>query len=173
MSYHVYILKSKKDSKYGGDYKNYVRFVLPANATLNDIVIDDKKRETIDAITDPQLFTAKNFIAPKELELERGQVEGKDIYGLLIVVPQEKTKKISITYTAQKAFNINDSEYLYDLRVFKQPGTDEDPYSYSLTYPPIFNIISNDVRLNNVGGKLLYSGKLTSDMDFKAEFAKK
>lgn len=163
---------SKRDSPFGGDYKNYLRFILPTNAKLKQITIDDVKQPTIDAVTDPELFTAKNFVAPKELEIDSSREEEKDIIGFLLLVPRNSSKKVVLTY-AVKANDPSKNVFSYDLHVFKQPGTDNDAYSFNLIYPAIYRLVSADEKLSDVGGKLMYSGVLSEDQELRAEFSKK
>lgn len=169
----VYTNTSKKNSPFGGDYKNYVRFVLPPHVVLREVKIDDVKKETTGAITDPAIFTAENFIQPKELEIETSQEQGKDIIGLLLFVPTGSTKKVSITYEAVGAISPRASIAAYNLWLFKQPGTQDDTYAFSLGYPAVYKPILIDKNLSEVGGKLIYSGTLTEDKELKVEFSKK
>jgi hypothetical protein len=169
----TYVNNSKKESPFGGSYKNYLRFVLPANTTLKEVKIDNLKKETREAITDPLIFTAKNFVSPKELEIERGQEQGKDTFGFLVTVPMGATRKISITYASNKVINANAPEFGYDLSLFKQPGTEDDAYSFTLVYPSSFRVVSIDPKLSDLGGKLVYSGKLNADLSITAKFGKK
>ena len=163
---------SKRDSPFGGDYKNYLRFILPPNAKLKQITIDEVKQPTIDAITDPELFTAKNFVAPKELEVDSSREEGKDIVGFLLLVPRNSFKKVALTYEV-KANDPSKNVFSYDLHVFKQPGTDNDAYAFNLSYPVAYRLVSADEKLSDVGGKLMYSGVLSEDQELRAEFSKK
>lgn len=169
----TYTNTSKRDSQFGGDYKNYLRFVLPQHVVVNDVLEDGVKRQTIAAITDAKIFTDKNFLVPKELEIERGEVGGKDTYGMLIVVPAGKSKKIAITYTAPQVYSMNDTEATYDVSLFKQPGTGDDPYSFFLVYPASLRVVNTSAALSNVGGKLQYLGALTTNVNLHVEFAKK
>lgn len=168
-----YTNTSKKDSPYGGDYKNYMRFILPAGTNVKTIKIDNVTRETIDPITDATIFTAKGFLPPAELEVEKGVEQGKTTIGFLIAVPIGQTKKVSISYTVEKAVNLQQPEFAYDLKIFKQPGTDVDPYALSLQYPGTYQVLDKDQRLNDVGGKLIYEEVLSEDINLKVSFSKK
>jgi len=169
----TYKNESTKDSAFAGDYKNYVRFVLPQGAFLNDIKIDNVTNKTVNAITDPEIFTGKNFLAPKELEVEKGKEQEKNTFGFLVTVPSGKSKKVAISYTVEKAVNASASAFAYNLRVFKQPGVERDDYLFSLKFPSVFTPVSFDNKFRNTGGKLFYSGEISQDMDFQAEFGKK
>lgn len=169
----AYTNTSKKESQFGGDYKNYVRFVLPANVQLQEVVVNGVKQPTIDAIIDPAVFTAEDFSPPKELEIESGQEQGKDSIGFLVLVPTGQTKTVTISYVKSGVIDLKNSVFLYNLRLFKQPGTLEDPYSFSFVYPSSYQVVTADKTLSDVGGKLVYSGVLSEDKEIKAEFARK
>src|SRR5207249_1835453 len=59
----VYINKS--DSWPGGDYKNYLRLIVPLGSQLESISIDGVVQTITPAVTDPFLFEGKNFSPPK------------------------------------------------------------------------------------------------------------
>lgn len=168
----TYANMSKKDSPYSGDYKNYVRFVLPKGSVLKEIKINDVAQQTIDAVTDPAVFTAKNFTIPKELEVVKSDEQGKEVVGFLVLVPRGQTRKITLVYE-KEAVDLNKTTFTYDLRVFKQPGTKDDLYSYSLSYPSTYRAVKLDKALSDVGGKLIYSDFLNKDISLRAEFSKK
>ena len=164
---------SKKDSPFGGDYKNYVRFVLPANAELKSVLIDDTELTTLPAITDPAIYTKKDFVPPSGLEIEKTIEKEKTIIGFFLIVPAGSSKKISLTYTVSRAVNTLKSAFSYDLVFFKQPGTGDDPYSFALSYPATFKMVASDKSGRDVGGKVVESGTLSGDTNIRMEFSKK
>ncbi len=169
----IYTNTSAKDSPFGGDYRDYVRFVLPPNAALRELRIDNQIQPTIDAVTDPTVFTGKNFLPPKELEIDSASEEGKDSIGFLLTVPIGTTKKVAFVYDSVRAIDISKSAFLYDLWLFKQPGSQDDLYTFSFAYPPSYRLVHSDSVLSDVGGKLVYSSPLSQDIDLRAEFGKK
>lgn len=164
---------SKKDSQFGGDYKNYVRFALPRDVHVRYIAINGVKQTTIPAITDPAIFTSDKFVMPKELEIETSREEGKDVIGFLVLVPAGKSKTVTVSYDAFKTIDGKEPAFSYDLRLFKQPGTLDDPYSFSFVFPASYQVVRADSMLSNVGGKLVYSGVLAGDKNMRIEFSKK
>lgn len=169
----MYENTSKRDSPFGGDYKNYVRFVLPANVQLKDVTVNGVKQQTIDAVTDPEVFTADDFEAPDGLEIENSQAQGKEVFGFLVLVPTGQSRTVAITYEASPIISAADPMFAYDLRIFKQPGTGDDPYSLTFSYPSSYQVVRKDEVLSDVGGKLVYSDTLSMDKNFKVEFSRK
>lgn len=168
-----YINSSKKDSPFGGDYKNYVRFVLPDGAALQTIAVNGQEIQGTPAITDPAIFTQPGFLPPSELEVERTQEEGKTIYGFFVNIPIGSTTKVSLTYKIPQAINTDNPSFTYNLRLFKQPGTRDDPYSLSFGYPTNYKLIDTSQRLNDLGGKQTYETNLAADTDVRMEYSQK
>lgn len=169
----IYENTSRKGSPFGGDYKNYIRFLVPAHATLQDVLFDDRSVAKTAAITDPAEFTQTGFIPPKELEVDETQIDGKTSIGFLVVVPASTIKSFSITYTLPSVIDTNLSSFTYNLRVFKQPGTRQDPFSLFVGYPPSYQLVKAGEGIVDVGGKVSYSTELSEDKFINAEFSKK
>lgn len=165
---------SKKDSPFGGDYKNYVRFLLPKNAQITSVLFDNQAVKTTAAVTDPALFTKKDFLPPAELELEQTDVNGKNVVGFVHQVPAGSKKTIAIAYTIPQAVPSTSPELLYRLRVFKQPGTADDPFTLQVSYPQAYAFLnSKEGGGVDVGGKVNYQTTMTSDKDIVFQFSKK
>lgn len=153
---------STKTSWPGGDYKNYLRIILPFGSKINSIVIDGKVQEQTLAVTSPLIYEAKNFLPPKELEVEKLEEEGKTIFGFLIIVPTDAFKTIEIEYGLLSKIPGGQS-FAYDLLLFKQPGVEEYPYSFSLTHPNSLKIIS---------GTADFSTNFKEDTNLRIDFSK-
>ena len=166
-----------KDAWPGGDYKNYLRFILPKGANLLLISINGKEQKTTKAITDPATYEAKNFYPPKELEVERVEENGKTIYGFLIIAPINSFTTITASYDLPGKISLNEPLNSYDLMLFKQPGTEDDLYNFSLSYPDDIKMLksfsSRGESLINKEGKINYSTKLTEDINFRFNFTRK
>ena len=156
----------------GGIYKNYLRFILPLGAVIDSIKINGQVQTTVDAITDPQIYENKNFTPPSKLEVEKYVQEGKSIFGFLTIVPVNSLQTISIDYSLPQQISVSSPEISYDLRVFKQPGTDEYPFDFSLTYPSSFKVVSSTDGEDG-DGRLTYSASLNSDKEIIINLAKK
>ena len=156
----------------GGIYKNYIRFILPLGASVTAVKINGQVQTTVDAITDPQIYENKNFTPPDKLEVEKYVQEGKTIYGFLTIVPVNSLQTISIDYSLPQQVSVSSPEISYDLKVFKQPGTDEYPFDFSLTYPSSFKVISTTDGQDS-DGRVTYSTSLNSDKEILVNLAKK
>src|SRR3989344_3118359 len=105
----------------GGDYKNYIRFILPKGALLSGITIDGKSQKIVKAVTDFLVYESKNFIPPDGLEVEKTEEDNKTIYGFLSIVSSGKLKKIDIEYSLPQKIYPDAPLVSYDLKLFKQP----------------------------------------------------
>lgn len=164
---------SKEDSKFGGKYRTYLRFALPEGADLQGIRIDDQEVPMLSAITNPTIFTAPDFIPPQATEVETTQVKGKEVVGFLVEVPVESRKKVTISYTIPQSVTADAPSFSYSLKLFKQPGTIEDPYALVLTYPSRFQPLDLPQGVVDLGGKVAYETKLTEDKDLRLRFTQK
>lgn len=165
--------KSKDTDKYGGVYKAYIRFILPSGAKLQSVMFDGLAQVIIPAVSDPVLFTASGFIPEAGLEVESTESEGKTIYGFLHTSNQGTKKTITITYTLQTKLVSASPVESYNLRVFKQPGTKEDPYSLSLTYPSGVKILNMSKTLKTTGNSVNAITALAEDREFEVSFGKR
>jgi hypothetical protein len=164
---------SKKDSKFGGTYKNYLRFVLPRGANLQSVKIDGRNTPIVEAFTNPTIYTDDDFVAPSELEIESLQVNGKELVGFFVEIPPLSTKSVSILYTLAQSVNSSSPTFAYNLRLFKQPGTIEDPYKLTLLYPSKVKPFEIEKSLIDLGGKVVYESLLSEDKDIAIEFVHK
>ncbi len=164
---------STKTSAFGGDYKNYLRLILPLSATLSEVIIDGKSQPLAPAVTDPLIYEDRNFTPPKELEVEQTEENGKTIYGLLIIIPPDTLKTINISYILPKTITSDISSFSYNLKLFKQPGTDSYPFTFSLSYPLSYNIVSNSPEIIKKEGIVSLSQYLLSDDEIFINFSKK
>jgi hypothetical protein len=156
----------------GGDYKNYLRIILPKNTKLSDISINDSPQNIIDAVTNPLVYEAKNFKVPQGLEVEKTTEGGKSVFGFLVKVPAGEILKVELRYVLPgSASGLNNLSY--NLKLFKQPGTDSIPYSFSFTYPNSFNIIKSSDGVIREEGKASYLEKIAGDKNLIINFAKK
>ncbi len=169
----LYQNSSKQDSRYGGDYKNYLRFILPSNARLQSISIDDKDKQITQAITDERIYTRKNFIPPKELEVEATQTDDKNIFGFLLTVPASTSKKVDISYILPNIIDMTQASFVYNLHLFKQPGTENDSYLFSFSYPSNFTITDGPSDLVKLGSKVNWESILNQDKLLRITFSQK
>lgn len=164
---------SKPGDKFGGEYKNYVRFILPPHANLTGVTIDGKDRGIIPAITNSASYLSKTFVAPEEVEIETVQSNGKEVVGFYVTVPSGAHRKVSISYTVPQGIDTASSEFFYSQRIIKQPGTGEDPYTLTLSYPAKFMPNGTGKEFVDLGGKVRYETKLNTDKDIRLKFSQK
>jgi len=164
---------STKTSPFGGDYRDYVRFLVPENAVLDSVSINNKQVQTSPAVTDPAIFTAQGFTPPPGLEVDQEQEQQESTLGFFIIVPAGVTETVSITYNTPGTLSTNAVAFIYSLRLFKEPGTGDDPYQLYISYPNDFSLLTSDKELSNVGGKLIYSAPFSTDKILSASFTRK
>ncbi len=169
----VYANTSEKQSAYGGEYKNYVRFLIPVNALLTNISIDDQVVLTTVAITDPSVYTAEAFVPPAGLEIATSIVSEKKEIGFFVTIPPKSSKKVSVTYLITGGVNTNNSQFSYATRIYKQPGTDQDSYKLLFSYPPDFRLVDPGEGMVDLGGKVTFETSLTENRDIQINFAQK
>jgi len=157
----------------GGIYKVFLRFILPKDSILAKVTIDEVEQKIVPAITNPLQYEAPNFLPPTGLEVEREDEAGKTIYGFLALVPPSKNQSITIFYQLSKKTEVNLPKNIYDLKYFKQPGTDIYPFLFSINIPssdkPIKKISMGELK----DSQTVFNSNLDSDFDFHFTFAKK
>ena len=156
----------------GGDYKNYLRLILPKETVLTGISIDGVEQVIVDAITDPIIYEANTFQEPSGLEVEKVAESEKTVYGFLVNVPVGKEMLIKARYILfKKILGLN--SFSYNLRIFKQPGVDSIPYSFSLNYPGNLDITNTSENFKEEDGNIIYSKELVGDEDLIVNFVNK
>lgn len=168
----TYTNASTNESAFGGDYQNYVQFLLPKGAIVDTVLIDGKTVQATVAITDPKVYTEGNFKPPTQLEIEKSRQGEKEVVGMFVVVSKGSKKELSLGYHIPKAFSPSAPSFTYDVRLFKQPGTDADPYTFTLSYPSSLTpvVFTGGV---NLGGKLQFEGKLDKDRSLQVVLSQK
>ncbi len=164
----AYKNNSKKEA-----YKNYIRFIVPLGSTLEEIKINGKEQETIDAISDPGVYEKKDFKPPKELEVLKDNQSGKTVFGFLLSIPRDSIKTVSLTYLLPSKTNTNSSEILYSLKFLKQSGTEDYPFGFELKFPEELNMINSNQNLNFSSGKISYQTQLEKDIDINLALSPK
>ncbi|MDO8621021.1 MAG: DUF4012 domain-containing protein [Candidatus Levybacteria bacterium] len=157
----------------GGDYKNYLRLILPADAKLSSISIDGKEQKILTAITNPAIYEAKNFTKQEGLEVDKEEKQEKTIYGFLITVPTDTIKTITVKYTLSQKISLNSPLFSYNLRIFKQPGIDSYPFNFKLSYPSLFRVVNKPGNIKDENNVLSFKDSILTDKDISINFGKK
>ncbi len=156
----------------GGSYKNYLRIVVPKGALLSQIVIDGKVQKTTNAITDPLIYEDKKFVPPAELEVEKTEEDGKQVYGILLNIPAGSTRSIIFGYALAEQINLASVSSVYSLKFVKQPGVVSIPLDFSLSYPSSQRVVSMSGGLLRQSGSVSFKKDLFSDEDINIKLAK-
>lgn len=157
---------SSDASPFGGIYKNYVRFVTPDESTVTSLVIDGQEKVLLDSVQSVETRSDRGPVSRNSVSVDRGVEEGNKTFGFLLEVPPGATTEMTITYETQTDFTNGDPEYLYDLRLLKQPGRDADPYSLSITYPDSYQVVTSSRALSPKGNSLSTFFLLKEDVSF-------
>ncbi len=165
--------KSTATSAFGGDYKAYLRLIVPASAQLVSISIDGVQQPFIDAVTNPSLFSSQLFRPPQQLEVDRAQQNGKTLFGFLLIVPAGSKKTVSISYTIRTDSAVNTSAIGYNLWTFKQPGTEADPYVLNIVSPPSYTVLDKSAIGKEQDGVITFLSDMSQDREFSLQLTKK
>lgn len=164
---------NSNDKTLGGDYKNYIRLILPLGTKLSQVIIDNVEQVMVKAVTDPILYEEKRFIKPVGLEVEQTQENAKEIFGFLLTVPQGKETTVAISYELPKKGLLDNNQLRYNLWLFKQPGIDEYPHELSFSYPDEVMAIKTSGGLSVKEGKIFVKKTIVGDEQIDISFAKK
>lgn len=145
------------------DYKIYIRFILPEDAKLDSIGINDK--------TTPFIITP-NVKNNQDLEVDEYIQDNKKIYGFFLTVESNSEKKVAIVYHLKKNLQIGKT-LSYKLYIIKQPGTEEDLWNISFSYPFLFSLLKKDDRLIQGENKVLSEFGLNKDTIFNFDLVRK
>ncbi len=157
----------------GGDYKNYLRTILPQGALLTSIDIDSSTQTIVPAVTDANVYEAKGFVAPKGLEVDSATEEGKQLYGCIIAVPAQGTRTLVISYTLSQKVDMTKSTITYNGWLFKQPGVAAYPYVFSINIPNGFSLLQKPSWITGSGNTVSFASSLEGDQLFQLVFTQK
>jgi hypothetical protein len=170
----AYENKSDAKSIFGGVYKTYLRFFVPKELVLAGVVIDEKNQTIVPAITDFAAYSSPTFVPPAGIEIlteEQGTLKS---YGMYIAIPQKAQKTVRIKFEATSLFNQALPAFNYRYHLVKQPGTDQDSFSFSFSLPRNFQGIDvfGDAALIQKG-IVVASGMLAEDQQFTLRAGRK
>lgn len=157
----------------GGPYKDYVRFILPSNALLTGITVDNVTQHIVDAITDPKVYETKSFAVPQGLEVAKDEEQGKILYGFLLSVPVNASKEIAISYTIPHVFTFNNSRQNYNLFLWKQMGIDSYPYQLQVILPASLRLLQTSIPFAKNDQVFSYKTSIAGNMSINFSFTQK
>ncbi|MBI4096873.1 MAG: DUF4012 domain-containing protein [Candidatus Levybacteria bacterium] len=168
-----YTHTGSEKSAFNGDYKNYLRVFVPKGAILEQVAIDGKSMSIVEAVTDPAVYQKKQFRPPVGLEIETLEEEGKRGFGLVLMLPTGSRKTVALTYRLAKTVALSQPIFSYDFWFLKQPGTNHDPFTFTLLFPKSFRPVNLPILLQPEGdNQLTFSNVLTTDKTIHVDFAK-
>lgn len=155
----------KKETERSVDFKNEKDFLE---------FIDNEAKDNIQVL-------ALNFAYPLKPIFKNGRLDGKllavskerSFHGLIgkkigfeiekyILEKRKKSREAGSRFARKIIVSLANDTICLLLAVFKQPGTDNYPYSFSISYPK---------RLRVIDGSDYFSGQLEGDTDISARFA--
>lgn len=164
---------STDKSPYGGEYQNFVRFILPKDAEIQSIFLDEEEQIVLSANTDTQPIASPNYISQSGIEVEETIGFGKSIFGFFVAVPMNSTRKVTVSYRIPEAMKPREAGFSYKLHVYKQPGTISNPYTLSLAYPDGMQLVKSDKGVVDLGGRLTFDTDINTDKSLIVSFSKK
>lgn len=156
-----------------GNYKNYLRVILPQGTKISKILFDNKEQKIVPAITDPAVYEKNNFTPPSGLEVHKEDQGKNSVYGFLINLGPRDLITIKIEYELLEVLNLEKPDYVYSLKVFKQPGIDSYPYEFLLNYPSSVTALSSSEEIKTSEQKTVFSEQIFRDKEIIINLAPK
>jgi hypothetical protein len=169
----TYTNSATSNSKFGGDYKQYLRFYLPKGTELVSVKVGGSDIPVTAAVTDPAVYEQARFTPPSGLEVESVQEAGKQTFGFLTIIPTATTQKVTIVYREPSLPTPIPPSFTYDLKVLKQQGTLQDPYVFRMAFPEGYTILTPPDDMTIDGTSAFQTRTLAEDFDFSLQFSRK
>ncbi|MBI2019626.1 DUF4012 domain-containing protein [Candidatus Daviesbacteria bacterium] len=142
--------KSPSEAFPGGNYKNRMRIYLPFGSKITKVLWGE---------TD----ITKNV---------SGFVDyGRSGYSLLLELAPKEQKNLVIDWNVPLKLEFEDGKASYRLDVIKQAGTLKDPFTWTVTYPISYQIISSKAKQLGPQEQSIVTD-LSRDRSFEVEFSK-
>jgi hypothetical protein len=119
--------ESVQENKVSGVYKNYLRILLPAGATLVNILEDEQEKPFV-------LSSQESGSEQGKLVVTKEEIMGKTAYGFFIEVPLMSKKTISLSYDLDSPLAIG-KDAVYKMVLQKQIGSRNDDYELEIFFP--------------------------------------
>ncbi|MBI2021449.1 DUF4012 domain-containing protein [Candidatus Daviesbacteria bacterium] len=133
-----------------GPYKNRFKIYLPLGAKIQKAVFGENDITT-------QMSSFSDF--------------GRTGFSVLITLQPKEQKNLVLDYNLDKPTQFMNKENLYRLDVIKQPGTEKDPFEWTLTFP--INITVESAQKNSSSFRpqeIHISTDLSKDRSFLVKF---
>ncbi|MBU1000543.1 DUF4012 domain-containing protein [Patescibacteria group bacterium] len=145
-----YINRSPSDVFPGGKYKNRLRIYLPFGSKISRVLWGEG-----DITKDVTSFVDY----------------GRSGYSMLLELFPKEQKTLVLDYLVPIELEFKDGKANYRLDVIKQAGTLEDPFTWTVTYPISYKLVSEQIK--KIGPQEhTISTDLSVDRSFEVEFKK-
>lgn len=124
------IENSSKDD----DYTSYIQLVVPSKSYIKKILFDGVEQKLTNAVIDPVVYEAKNFIKPDELEVEQYEKDNRTIIAFIAKMAKGKNSTITVEYENGSYKPLTPS-VKYSLLILKQPGIKPYDFTTTISYP--------------------------------------
>jgi len=153
----------------GGEYRNYIRFIVPNGASIKSIALNNVEQKIVDAVTSPRIYEGKGFIPPKGLEVAKDIESNKTLFGFLVTVPQQSTLTITLTYALSGTLDFTKLEQLYNVFIWKQPGITEYPYRLTISLPDTLGFLKSNTSFSRNGQDIQHEESVNKDTDISVQ----
>jgi hypothetical protein len=141
---------SQSESFPGGRYKNYLRVLVPENAELKRVLIDNVQLD--------------------ESKITQKSISGKQSFGFLVEVPVGSEKRVKVEYRLEERLDIGQPT-LYLKLVQKQSGIKDERFFFLLSGPPGVGFFDAKPAASLGDASLLFGPQFDSDLVFEAKLA--
>ncbi len=128
---------------FSGVYKNYLRILVPAEESLIKAMVDDRE------------------INPSDVE--KTMINDKQSIGFLVEIPTGEKRKVEIFL--RRSLNLPTGNFIYQLSVQKQAGTESDPFNIVVSTPS-WQILETNFPTLVKSGIVSYNSDLLIDRVF-------
>jgi hypothetical protein len=154
----IYNNKSHSQNGLGGNYKNYLRIILPMD--VEKISVKQKNQ------TDP-------FYQPIDSrEIDEESILSKKIFGFLVTVASREKREVVITYQRSEKINFKEPFFDYIIYLQKQPGIFADQLNYRFNYPKFLKPLKVMPSPEIKNQSLLFTSQWDRDQLYALEFSK-
>lgn len=164
---------STEQNMFGGEYKAFLRIIAPLGTKVTGIIIDGQEQKIVPAITNPATYEARNFRPPNGLEVETVEQENKSIFGFLMLVPEDSFKTVIISYMLPQKISLDIPSFVYKQKIFKQPGTEGDLFSFRFVYTSGYKIFAKPQGAKESNGIVQIEEPLLTNLNFSLQFSRK
>jgi len=156
----------KAETGVSGPYRAYLRFYVPADASISDVAIDGVK--VLSRNLRVSAVPAPPYVEPVESKTDLQGI------GITLDVDIGEAKSVSVTYTRTRQLLFGRGESFLDISYPKHPGIEDEQMSMTLRYPATFRVTPADTTNQLVAkdGQLQYNTVITNDQSIHIRITK-